>query len=76
MIFYIKENCMSLYMHFVWYVLLNHVISRKIICDSSYVFKEQSYLIKKINQNPTIYPIMLIININVICVDNPHFLPF
>ena len=38
---------MSLSMHFAWYALLNHMISRKIICDSSYIFKELSYFVKK-----------------------------
>ena len=71
---------MSLSMHFAWYALLNHTISRKIICDSSYIFKELSYFVKKKkkkkNPNPTIFPIMLIIEINVIYVDNLHFLLF
>ena len=38
---------MSLSMYFAWYALLNHMISRKIICDPSYIFKELSYFVKK-----------------------------
>ena len=74
MIFYVKEKYLSLYMHFAWYVFLNHMISRKIICDPLYILREHRYFDKKTNLNPTIFPIMLITNIGVIYVDNLHSL--